>query len=88
MPTRRRGRALVSSSHVAGHVMEGFPPLGKSINRRGGRDTGRRRDRDCGFRETVGTAKCLYAATRRVICSFNTNILYCCFITFIITIIK
>ena len=32
---------------IAGHVMEGFPQLGKNINRRGGRDTWRRRALDC-----------------------------------------
>ena len=44
----------------------------ESINRRGGRDTRRRSDRDCEswFRETVGTAKCLHAATWRVIGTF------------------
>ena len=45
MPTRGRGRALqvegMQREGVAGHVTEGFPPLGKSINRRGGKDTGR-----------------------------------------------
>ena len=59
MPTRGHGRA----------PSEGWE---KSINRRGGRDTRRRRDRDCEswFRETVCTTKHLYAATRHVICTF------------------
>ena len=42
---------------IVGHVMEGFPPLGKSINRKEGRDT------------YLVQGNSLYLATWRVICT-------------------